>query len=181
LQKERGLVSRRYWEQAEDGRSGARKPECCPEHRSGGRGILRLQESAAVLAFRQKMETEEARGSDRRRGRVVEFCHAWIQSKLGLRPFQVRGLAKVRMEMLWTCLSYNLQPWMRLRKPRPTPAAGSIQKSAGSGKDGVDTSRTSQKDKISLAPQKPPCTRRFFTASNRRVGHPLVFCGAGRM
>jgi len=121
-----------------------------------------------VLAFRQKMETEEARGSDRRRGRVVEFCHAWIQSKLGLRPFQVRGLTKVRMEMLWTCLSYNLQPWMRLRKPRPTPAAGSIQKSAGSGKDGVDTNRTSQKDKISLAPQKPPCARRFFTASNQR-------------
>jgi hypothetical protein len=62
----------------------------------------------------------------------------------------------------------NNQPWIRLRKPLPTPAAGSIQKTAGSGKDGVDTSRTSQKDKISLAPQKPPCARRFFTASNRR-------------
>ena len=121
LKKERGLVSRRYLAQAEDCRSCARKPECCPENRSGGRGILRLQENAAVLAFRQKMETEEAQGSYRRRGRVVEFCHAWIKSKLGLRQFHVRGLAKVRMEMLWTCLTYNLQQWIRLRKPLPTP------------------------------------------------------------
>src|SRR5207244_11253313 len=35
------------------------------------------------------------------RGRVVEFCHAWIKSKLGLRQFRVRGLVKVHMEMLW--------------------------------------------------------------------------------
>jgi hypothetical protein len=131
--KERGLVSRRYWAQAEDCRSGARKPEGCPENR-GGRGILRLEESAGVLAFRQKMETAEARGSYCRRGRVVEFCHAWIKSKLGLRQFHVRGLLKVQMEMLWACLTYNLQQWIRLRKPLPTPATGSIQKTAGRGK-----------------------------------------------
>ncbi len=122
LKKERGLVSRRYLAKAEDCLSCARKPQCCPENRSGGRGILRLEESAAVLAFRQKMETEEARASYRRRGRVVEFCHAWIKSKLGLRQFHVRGLIKVRMEMLWACLTYNLQQWIRLRKPLPAPA-----------------------------------------------------------
>jgi hypothetical protein len=44
----------------------------------------------------------------RRRGRIVEFCHAWIKSKLGLRQFRVRGLKKVQMEMLWACLTYNL-------------------------------------------------------------------------
>ncbi len=121
--KERGLVSRRYWAQAEDGRSCARKPEGCPENR-GGRGILRLEESAGVLAFRQKRETEEARASYRRRGRVVEFCHAWIKSKLGLRQFHVRGLVKVQMEMLWAGLTYNLQQWIRLRKPLPTAASG---------------------------------------------------------
>jgi len=123
LKKERGLVSRRYLAQAEDCRSCARKPECCPENR-GGRGILRWEESAGVLAFRQKMETAEARGSYRRRGRVVEFCHAWIKSKLGLRQFHVRGLGKVQMEMLWACLTYNLQQWIRLRKPLPTTATG---------------------------------------------------------
>jgi hypothetical protein len=102
----------------------ARKPECCPENRSGGRGILRLEESAAVLAFRQKMETEEARAGYRRRGRVVEFCHAWIKSKLGLRQFHVRGLRKVKMEMLWACLTNSLQQWIRLRKPPTALATG---------------------------------------------------------
>jgi transposase len=124
LKKERGLVSRRYLARAKDCQVCARKPECCPENRSGGRGILRLEESAAVLAFREKMKTEEARASYRRRGRVVEFCHAWIKSKLGLRQFHVRGLVKVQMEMLWACLTYNLQHWIRLRKPLTAPATG---------------------------------------------------------
>jgi|SRR5450759_4721547 transposase len=30
--------------------------------------------------------------------------------------FYLRGLAKVQMEMLWACLTYNLQQWIRLRK-----------------------------------------------------------------
>jgi hypothetical protein len=121
--KERGLVSRRSWAQAEDGRSCARQPECCPENRRG-RGILRWEESAGVLAFRQKMESAEARTSYRRRGRVVEFCHAWIKSKLGLRPFHLRGLVPVPREMLGACLTYHLPQWIRLRKPLPTPATG---------------------------------------------------------
>jgi transposase len=124
LKKERGLVSRRYLARAKDCQMCARKPECCPENRSGGRGILRLEESAAVLAFRQKMETEEAQSGYRRRGRVVEFCHAWIKSKLGLRQFHVRGLRKVKVEMLWACLTYNLQQWIRLRKLPTAPATG---------------------------------------------------------
>ncbi len=124
LKKERGLVSRRYLARAKDCQVCARKPECCPGNRSGGRGILRLEESAAVVAFRRRMETEEARASYRRRGRVVEFCHAWIKSKLGLRQFHVRGLVKVQMEMLWACLTYNLQQWIRLRKPLTAPAVG---------------------------------------------------------
>jgi len=74
------------------------------------------EESPVVSAFRRKMASEEAQAQYRRRGRVVEFCHAWIKSKLGLRQFHVRGLVKVQMEMLWACLTYNLQHWIRLRK-----------------------------------------------------------------
>ena len=48
-----------------------------------------------MKAFREKMAGEEAQAQYRRRGRVVEFCHAWIKSKLGLRQFHVRGLVKV--------------------------------------------------------------------------------------
>jgi hypothetical protein len=69
-----------------------------------------------VIAFRRKMASAEAQAQYRRRGPVVEFCHAWIKSKLGLRQFHVRGLRKVQMEMLWACLTYNLQNWIRLRK-----------------------------------------------------------------
>lgn len=77
---------------------------------------MRVQESAAVVAFRQKMATPEAQAQYRRRSRVSEFCHAWIKSKLGLRRFHVRGLAKAGTELLWACLTYNLQHWIRLRK-----------------------------------------------------------------
>ena len=69
------------------------------------------------------MASEAAQAQYRRRGRVVEFCHAWIKSKLGLRQFHVRGLIKVQMEMLWACLTYNLQHCVRLSNIRATPAA----------------------------------------------------------
>jgi transposase len=121
--KKRGLITYRYEAKFSDCQPCVRKSECCPENQSRGRAILRLEESAAVQAFRQKMETEEARASYRRRGRVVEFCHAWIKSKLGLRQFHVRGLRKVRMEMLWACLTYNLQHWIRLQRLQPEPTA----------------------------------------------------------
>ena len=75
-----------------------------------------------MIAFRQKMATPEAQKQYRRRSRGIEFCHAWIKSKLGLRPFHLRGLAKVQMAMLWACLPYNLQQWIRLR-PLHAPTA----------------------------------------------------------
>ena len=77
-----------------------------------------------MLAFRQKMESKVARAGYRRRGRVVEFCHAWIKSKLGLRQFHVRGLRKVKMEMRWAYLTYNLQQWIVLRKLPTALATG---------------------------------------------------------
>jgi len=49
----------------------------------------------------------------RRWAAVAEFVHACIKSKLGLRQFHVRGLRKVRMEMLWACFTYNVQRYMR--------------------------------------------------------------------
>jgi Transposase DDE domain len=98
-----------------------RKPQCCPENQKRGRSVMRLEESKTVLAFRRKMATDEARVQYRRRSQVAEFCHAWIKSKLGLRQFHVRGLGKVQMEMLWACLTYNLQQWIRLHQLRAAP------------------------------------------------------------
>jgi hypothetical protein len=54
------------------------------------------------------MASEEPQERYRRQGGTVEPCHAWIKSKLGLRQFHVRGQAKVQMDMLWVCLTYDL-------------------------------------------------------------------------
>lgn len=119
-----GLVMYRYTAEMHDCQSCARKPQCCPENQKRGRSVMRLEESAAVLAFRKKMATDEAQAQYRRRSQVAEFCHAWIKSKLGLRQFHVRGMVKVATEVLWACLTYNLQHWIRLRKLQAAPASG---------------------------------------------------------
>ena len=111
-----------YEARLEDCQACPRKPECCPDNQKRGRSVAHPEESPVVVAFRKKMASEKAREQYRRRGRIVEFCHAWIKSKLGLRQFHVRGLKKVQMEMLWACLTYNLQHWIRLKKLNTTPA-----------------------------------------------------------
>ena len=116
------MIYHLYEARYEDCRSCPRKPECCPDNKKNGRSVAQLEESPVVMAFRKKMASEEVQQRYRRRGRIVEFCHAWIKSKLGLRQFHVRGLKKVQMEMLWACLTYNLQFWIRLSKLRTTPA-----------------------------------------------------------
>jgi hypothetical protein len=117
-----GMIYHLYEARLEDCQSCTRRPECCPDNKKHGRSVAQPEESPVVMAFRKKMASEEARKQYRRRGRIVEFCHAWIKSKLGLRQFHVRGLKKVQMEMLWACLTYNLQQWIRLSKLNTTPA-----------------------------------------------------------
>ena len=60
------------------------------------------------------METEGAKAIYRQRGAVAEFPNAWLKDKLGLRQFRLRGLMKVRLEVLWAALTYNIQQWIRL-------------------------------------------------------------------
>jgi Transposase DDE domain len=105
----------RYCARHRDGAICPQKPARCPDHHS--RNLLRPQPSPAVEAFRQKMRTDEAKARYRQRSPVVEFCHAWIKSKLGLRQFHVRGLVKAKTEMLWAALTYNIQLRLRLLKP----------------------------------------------------------------
>jgi hypothetical protein len=119
--KNQGLTVFRYQAKSSDCELCVRKSQCCPENHRRGRGLLGRVENPARRAFREKMARPAAQEQYRQRGRVVEFCHAWIKSKLGLRQFHVRGLRKVGTELLWACLSYNLQQWIRLRKPLPMP------------------------------------------------------------
>jgi hypothetical protein len=62
----------------------------------------------------QMLETEGAKAIYRQRGAVAEFPNAWLKDKLGLRQFRLRGLIKVRLEILWAALTYNIQQWIRL-------------------------------------------------------------------
>jgi hypothetical protein len=105
----------------------------------------------------------DAQTQYRRRGRLVEFCHACIKSKLGLRKFHVRGLAKVQMEPLWACLTYNLQQWFRLSKPkRPLPPAKERNQTDRRPHFSIDLPGTAKRSRIALlAPVSPG----FFTAS----------------
>jgi len=90
------------------------KEQCCPQNASKGRSITRAVEAPQVHAFKQKMQTQEAKAIYRQRGALAEFPNAWIKEKLGLRRFHVRGLLKARMETWWVCLTYNIQQWIRL-------------------------------------------------------------------
>jgi transposase len=87
--------------------------QCCPKTKA--RWLTRVENSEAVQAFRNKMATQEAQQIYKRRKQVAEFPNAWIKDKLGLRKFRLRGLIKIGMEIIWACLTYNIQQWIRLR------------------------------------------------------------------
>jgi hypothetical protein len=66
-------------------------------------------------AYVTKMRTESARALYSLRAPLAEFTNPWLKATLGLRQFCVRGLKKVLCKMLWACLTYNIQQWLRLR------------------------------------------------------------------
>ena len=97
------------------------RQQCCPG--AQGRRIVRSENVPVVAAYVAKMRTEAARALYRLRAPMAEFSNLWLKTKLGLRQFGVRGLRKVRCEVLWACLTYNIQQWFRLRwKARLMPA-----------------------------------------------------------
>lgn len=110
-----GVVHHRY--RADQGVCAAcpHKNQCCPGNQNKGRAVTRAVEAPAVQKFKEKMRTEAAKAIYKLRGAVAEFPNAWIKAKLGLRQFHVRGLAKVRCESVWACLTHNIQQWTRLR------------------------------------------------------------------
>jgi transposase len=121
--KRGGVIHYKYKASTEQCANCSLRADCCGTNQKHGRSVERKQESAALGAFREKMATEKAQAIYRRRGPVAEFVPAWIKSKLGLRQFHVRGLHKVRAEILWACFTYNVQQWIRLgRASAPVPA-----------------------------------------------------------
>jgi transposase len=88
------------------------RQQCCAKR--SPRWVIRKEDSESVKAFREKMQTDQAKQIYRLRAQVAEFPNAWIKEKLGLRRFRLRGLKKARIEALWACLTYNIQQWKRL-------------------------------------------------------------------
>ncbi|MFZ0962152.1 MAG: IS1182 family transposase [Terriglobia bacterium] len=91
--------------------------QCCPKMVQRGRGRLLIQtdEDPRVAEFRRKMGQSEYQAIYRRRAAVAEFSNACLKEKKGLRRFLRRGLAKVRAEAAWACLSCNVSIWIRLQ------------------------------------------------------------------
>ena len=89
--------------------------KCCPQNSRKGRSIRRTIYASEIVAFQQKMETEEAKAIYKQRPQTAEFPNAWIKDKIGLRQFRLRGLIKVGMEALWACITYNIKRWIGLK------------------------------------------------------------------
>jgi transposase len=109
-----GVVFHKYVAKAEVCAACPFRSECCPGNEHHGRSVVRAVHSPVVRQFAEKMQTEAAKSIYRQRGAVAEFPHAWIKDKLGLKQFRLRGLIKVRLEVLWAALTYNIQQWIRL-------------------------------------------------------------------
>jgi len=108
-----GVLYHAYQAAASECRACVFRAQCCSG--TGARHIVRSENVPGVAAFVEKMQTEAAKTIYRMRAAVAEFPHAWLKAKIGLRQFRVRGLKKVRCEVVWACLAYNLQQWVRLR------------------------------------------------------------------
>jgi hypothetical protein len=65
-------------------------------------------DSAAVAEWRQRMGTPEAKAIYKERASTIETVNAELKTHRGLKPFRVRGLAKVRCVALWCALAYNI-------------------------------------------------------------------------
>lgn len=76
----------------------------------------RCGESVEMTAHRERMGTEEAKVTYRRRAAIAEFPNADCRNR-GLTQFRVRGLVKAKAQALWHVLAYNFLRMRNLRCP----------------------------------------------------------------
>jgi transposase len=108
-----GVTRHVYRARASDCQKCSFRAQCCLG--VSARTIVRKESVPTVATYVAKMQTDAAQKIYRLRSAVAEFPNAWLKSKIGLRQFCLRGLKKVRCEILWACLTYNIQQWVRLR------------------------------------------------------------------
>jgi transposase len=108
-----GAIEKHYRAKASDCKACPFRCQCCPQTKRG-RLLIRTEEDPKVAEFRRKMQQPEYQAIYRRRAPVAEFSNACLKEKKGLRRFLRRGLAKVRAETTWACLSCNIAIWIRV-------------------------------------------------------------------
>lgn len=81
------------------------------EKRGGDPYARRARDTQEMAAFRQRMQTDEAKAVLKQRPSIAEFPNAECRNR-GLGQFRVRGLANVRTVSLWHAITFN---FMRMR------------------------------------------------------------------
>ena len=86
-----------------------------PRTTTGGRerSSPRWDDSPEVVAWRQRMETEEAKNRYKLRAATAEWANAQVRYH-GLVRFTVRGLSKVLNVVLLVAIAHNLLRWLAL-------------------------------------------------------------------
>lgn len=69
---------------------------------------VKKTDGPGVAAWRRRMAGEEGKGIYSQRGSVVETVNADLKCFRGLSRIMVRGLERVRCQVLWSVLAYNL-------------------------------------------------------------------------
>jgi len=77
------------------------------------------KDGPGVATWRQRMGTEQAQATYRRRAPTAEWVNARVRN-MGLRQVRVRGLAKVRAVALLYALAHNLMQALRLKSRAAT-------------------------------------------------------------
>ena len=77
------------------------------------RNTPRSDDTPEVVAWRQRMETEEAKSIYKLRGATAEWSNAQLRNH-GMARFTVRGLTKVLSVVLLATISHNLLRWVAL-------------------------------------------------------------------
>lgn len=73
----------------------------------------RYEDTPAVVRWRQRMATEEAKAVYKKRGATAEWVNAQVRQH-GVSQFTVRGLAKVTTVMILVAVAHNLMRWVTL-------------------------------------------------------------------
>ena len=86
-----------------------------PKGRKDGPGVRwKPGTTPEVLAWRERMETEEGKATYKHRASTAECVNALARERHGVQRFKVRGLAKVTCIALLVAITHDLLRWITL-------------------------------------------------------------------